>query len=73
MKDVYQVLRQKEMDLARVRREIEELRSIIPSLADHSAEPMEATGESSLTSGVQTNGSSSPTRGPLDSLGRAML
>ena len=51
MKDVYQVLRQKEMDLARVRREVEELRSILPWLSDHLAEPPEASGESSLMSG----------------------
>ena len=51
MKDVYQVLRQKEIDLARVRWEMEVLRSIIPPLADDPAEPTEATGESSLMAG----------------------
>jgi hypothetical protein len=34
MKDVYEVLRQKEMDLARLRKEIEALRLVIPLLAN---------------------------------------
>jgi hypothetical protein len=51
MKDVYQVLRQKEMELARVRWEIEALRSMIPSLAAAPAEPTDATSESSLMAG----------------------
>jgi hypothetical protein len=50
MKDVYQVLRQKEMELARVRLEIEELRSLILPFADHPTEPTEAIGESSVVS-----------------------
>ena len=36
MRDLYQVLRQKEMDLERIRREIEALRSVIPLLTDES-------------------------------------
>ena len=36
MRDLYQVLRQKEMDLERIRREIEALRSVIPLLSDES-------------------------------------
>jgi hypothetical protein len=34
MKDLYQVLRQKEMDIERVRRELEALRFVIPLLAE---------------------------------------
>jgi hypothetical protein len=36
MKDLYQVLRQKESDILRVQREIEALLSVIPLLADNS-------------------------------------
>ena len=39
MKDLYQVLHQKEMDLARVRKEIETLHSIIPLLAEDKDRP----------------------------------
>lgn len=45
MRDLYQVLRQKELDLERTRKEIEALRSVIPLLA----EEMER-GEKSRTS-----------------------
>ena len=34
MQDLYQLLRQKEMDIERVRREIEALRSVIPLLSE---------------------------------------
>jgi len=34
MRDLYQVLRQKELDLERTRKEIEALRSVIPLLSD---------------------------------------
>ena len=34
MRDLYQVLRQKELDLERTRKEIEALRSVIPLLAE---------------------------------------
>jgi len=34
MRDVYQVLREKELQMVRVRQEIEALRSIIPLLED---------------------------------------
>jgi hypothetical protein len=34
MKDVYQVLRQKEMEIVRVRKEIEALHLVIPLLAE---------------------------------------
>ena len=51
MKDVYQVLRQKEMELARVRCKIEELRSMIPPFAGEPTEPTKAIAESSLMSG----------------------
>ncbi|MGC2196698.1 MAG: hypothetical protein WA628_18640 [Terriglobales bacterium] len=34
MRDIYQLLREKELEIVRVRQEIEALRSIIPLLAD---------------------------------------
>jgi hypothetical protein len=34
MRDLYQILRQKELDLERTRKEIEALRSVIPLLAE---------------------------------------
>jgi hypothetical protein len=34
MRDLYQVLRQKELDLERTRKEIEALRSVIPLLSE---------------------------------------
>ncbi len=51
MKDVYQVLRQKELDLERTRQEIEALRSVIPLLS----EEMERgeKGRPSLASSIQ--------------------
>jgi hypothetical protein len=39
MKDIYEVLREKEMDLARLRVEVEALRFVAPLLADRSGEP----------------------------------
>ena len=39
MKDVYEVLWQKEMDLARLQKEIESLRLVIPLLAEEQAIP----------------------------------
>lgn len=48
MKDIQQVLRQKEMELARVRLEVDELRGIIPWLAE---DPTKATSEFSPISG----------------------
>ena len=36
MRDLYQVLRQKELDLERTRKEIEALRSVIPLLSEES-------------------------------------
>ena len=36
MRDLYQVLRQKELDLERTRQEIEALRSVIPLLSEES-------------------------------------
>lgn len=38
MRDVYQLLHEKELEIARVRQEIEALRSIIPLLADEEEE-----------------------------------
>ncbi len=38
MRDVYQLLHEKELEIARVRQEIEALRSIIPLLVDEEEE-----------------------------------
>jgi hypothetical protein len=43
MKDPYQVLRQKEVDTARVRREIEALLLVVPLLADRENQSADAT------------------------------
>ena len=48
MKDLYQVLRQKEMDIARVRKEIKALHRVISLLADDPAQPWSTTRGSSL-------------------------
>jgi hypothetical protein len=39
MKNIYEVLREKEMDLVRLRTEVDALRFVVPLLADRSAEP----------------------------------
>jgi len=61
VKNVQQVLKQKEKDLARVRREIESLRLIAPLLSDAGDEkpsegprnaPLEATGTDVFSAGV---------------------
>jgi hypothetical protein len=39
MKNIYEVLREKEMDLARLRTEVDALRFVVPLLADRIAEP----------------------------------
>lgn len=39
MKNVYEVLRQKERDLARVRHEVEALRSVAPMLTERNDQP----------------------------------
>ena len=41
MKNVYEVLREKEMDLARLRTEVDALRFVAPLLSDRSSEPTE--------------------------------
>jgi hypothetical protein len=38
MKNIYEVLREKEMDLARLRTEVDALRFVVPLLADRIAE-----------------------------------
>jgi hypothetical protein len=43
MKNIYEVLREKEMDLARLRIEVEALRFVVPLLADQDAEPNDHT------------------------------
>jgi hypothetical protein len=42
MKNIYEVLREKEMDLARLRTEVDALRFVAPLLADRSADPGDA-------------------------------
>ena len=43
MRDVYQVLREKELEITRVRQEVETLRAAIPLLADsEELEPLES-------------------------------
>jgi hypothetical protein len=63
VKDVYEILRQKEMDCARLQKEIEALRLVIPLLAEE-----ECTGEPV----AQEQGNVAPdktgTDGPLSSL-----
>jgi hypothetical protein len=44
MKDIYEVLRSKEMDLVRLRTEVDALRFVAPLLADLIAEPSEVDG-----------------------------
>jgi hypothetical protein len=39
MKNIYELLREKEMDLVRLRIEVDALRLVAPLLADRSAEP----------------------------------
>ncbi len=53
MKDLFEVLRQKEMDIARVRREIEALHQVIPLLAEEGDRVMRRgkTGASPLPEG----------------------
>jgi hypothetical protein len=42
MKNVYEVLRSKEIDLERLRKEVDALRIVAPLLADRMSEPVEA-------------------------------
>jgi len=44
MKNIYEVLREKELDLARLRTEVEALRFVVPLLADQSGEPNHDSG-----------------------------
>jgi hypothetical protein len=44
MKNIYDVLREKEMDLTRLRVEVEALRFVVPLLADRSGEPNDDAG-----------------------------
>ncbi|HXM20674.1 MAG TPA: hypothetical protein VN948_05360 [Terriglobales bacterium] len=46
MKNVYEVLREKEMDLTRLRTEVAALRFVAPLLADRSGEPNDDPGGS---------------------------
>ena len=58
MRDLYQVLRQKELDLERTRQEIEALRSVIPLLAEEAerGEKSRPTLASSPTQTRRTSG-----------------
>jgi hypothetical protein len=44
MKNIYEVLREKELDLARLRTEVEALRFVAPLLADQSGDPNDDPG-----------------------------
>jgi len=44
MKNIFEVLREKEMDLTRVRTEVEALRYVVPLLADQSGETNDDSG-----------------------------
>ena len=61
MKNVYELLRQKEMHCARLRNEIEALRVVIPLLAEEQPEPgaQEQEDESFLTQ--ESTGTDGPT------------
>ena len=48
MKNVYEVLRNKEMDLVRLRTEVDALRLVAPLLSDRSAEPGDVDAMSQL-------------------------
>ena len=50
MKDIYQVLREKELAIERLRNEIAALRSVIPLLAEEGDPPLDASTSSSLAS-----------------------
>jgi hypothetical protein len=57
MKDPYQVLSQKEMDIERVRREIEALRFVIPLLAENAdwvEDGLASPGSHSRETGIAT-------------------
>lgn len=45
MKNIYEVLREKERDLARLRIEVEALRFVAPLLADRTGEPTDGPAE----------------------------
>jgi hypothetical protein len=60
MKNVYEVLRQKELELARLEKEVEALRLVAPLLSDESKEPIETPKPTLATGG----GSQQPIRIP---------
>jgi hypothetical protein len=62
MKDVYAVLHQKEIDLARVREEIKALRFAIPLLAEGSVHVPDVTDRFSTSSRQESSGGASGTR-----------
>lgn len=49
MKNVYEVLRQKELEMARLEKEVEALRIAAPLLSDESKEPVAETPKPTLT------------------------
>lgn len=63
MKDIYEVLRQKEIDCARVQAEIEALRLVIPLLDTEkqpAVQPGAAEQEDNLVSEAKANGTEGP-------------
>ena len=62
MKNVYEVLRQKEMELTRLEKEVEALRLVAPLLSEEK-ESMSETGKSTLATAV--NGPQSTARIPI--------
>jgi hypothetical protein len=64
MKDIYQVLRQKELDLARVHKEIAALRSVIPLLVEDQDNPTHAV--SPTSSGDRNKWALQPNKSPSD-------
>ena len=60
MKDPHEVLRQKEMDMDRVRREVQALRGVIPLLEEQALHPVEMMERATSSPSIQRN------RWPLD-------
>lgn len=63
MKDIYEILRQKEIDCARVQAEIEALRLVIPLLDTEkqpAVQPGAAEQEDNLVSEAKANGTEGP-------------
>ena len=72
MKDAYQVLQQKEVDLSRVRKEIESL-SIVAGLLADGEEPSDDRGRTSLDSNKKPSSSTGETISPHKETGSQFL